>query len=85
MNPKNEPVSFSGAITALAVATIPLLRAFSVSISEAQSDAILAFLAAAIALGTIVLRSQVTTKANAEEKITEAFQSTPGVDARPVL
>jgi len=85
MNPANEPTAWSGAITALFVAGIPLLRAFHVSISEDQSNAILGFLAALILVATILVRSQVTPTHIANAAITEAFHADPKIDPKPAL
>lgn len=80
-----EPVSWGGAITAVAVATIPVLRAFGVEVTEQQSSAVLGLLAAMILAGTVVVRSKVTPVGKAEQKIMEAFHATPGRDQKPTL
>lgn len=85
MNPKNEPVAWGGAITALAVAAIPLLQAFGVNITEQQASALLAFLAALIAFGTLVLRAVVTPTAKANDRITQAFNADPATDHPPLI
>ena len=85
MTPANEPVSFNGAITALAVAAIPLLRAFGVNVTEDQSSAILAFLAALIVFGTLIVRSRVTPVKKANDLIDQAFRADPATMKKPML
>ena len=85
MNPRSEPITWSGALTALAVAAIPLLRAFGKEITEEQSNALLTFLSALIVFGTVALRSTVTPVEKAERLIKKAFDSDPSVDAEPTL
>lgn len=85
MNPSNEPVGWGGALTALAVAAIPLLRAFGVDVTEDQSSALLGFLAAVIGIGTLVVRSKVTPVATAEKAIDRAWLADPTKDLKPQL
>lgn len=40
MNPSSEPVGWAGATTAVAVAAIPLLRAFHVNITQAMGGSL---------------------------------------------
>lgn len=77
MNPNSEPTAWGGAITALAVAVIPFLRAFGVNITEQQGDAVMTLLAALIVVGTIFLRSRVTPASKAIDAIGTALQTTP--------
>ncbi len=77
MNPQKEPVAWGGAITALAVATFPLLRAFGVNITVEQSDAILSFLAALIVIGTLVIRANVVPLGKAENVVSLALNTSP--------
>lgn len=77
MNPTAEPTAYGGAITALAVAVIPFLRAFGVNISEQQGDAVMTLLAALIVVGTVVLRSKVTPVSKAIDAITTGLQTEP--------
>lgn len=85
MTPANEPTAWSGAVTALAVAAIPLLRAFNVNVTQAQSDAVLGFLAALIVVATVFVRSKVTPIAEAQKKVDQAFIADPSLDPKPVL
>ena len=79
--PTSEPTAWGGAITALFVAGIPLLRAFGVNISEDQSNAILGFLAAFIVVGTLVLRNQVVPLGKAENAVEDALNTAPEVNS----
>lgn len=85
MKPSNEPVAIGGALTALATAAIPVLRAFGVEVTEDQSTASLTFLAALIAFGTLVVRSRVTPVNRAQDKIDEAYLIQSASKPKPVL
>ena len=85
MNASNEPVALGGVVTAVAVAAIPFLRSFGVDITQDQSNATLGLLAALIVAGTFFVRSRVTPVERANDRITEAFHATPGVDEKPTL
>lgn len=76
--PADEPVAWGGAVTALVVAAIPVLRAFNVSVSEDQANAILGILAPLIAFGTLLVRSQVTPTAKAQDAVNSAAAAPPG-------
>jgi hypothetical protein len=82
--PTDEPVAWGGAISALAIAGIPVLRAFGVSITKDQADAVLAFLAAVIGFGTLLVRAQVTPVAKARDVIDAAYLTQPG-EPKPKL
>lgn len=77
IDPSKEPVAWGGAITALATAGIPLLRAFNVNVTESQANAILGFLAALIVVGTLLVRSQVTPVTKAQDAISTALTVSP--------
>jgi hypothetical protein len=85
MDPKAEPVGWGGAITALAVATFPLLKACGVNITSEMSAAILAFLGAVIVIVTLMVRSRVTPVERAQGWIDKAFKLNPETDAPPVI
>lgn len=84
MNPSSEPVGWAGATTAVAVAAIPLLRAFHVNITEDQANAILGFLAAAIVFLTLAVRARVTPTDKAQNVVDAAYIAQPG-DPKPTL
>ena len=74
MNPANNPSAWSGAITALAVATIPFLRSFNIyDMTKDQADAILTLLGVVIVVATLFLHTLTTTKVAAQAKIDVAF------------
>lgn len=83
---KNEPVAIGGALTVLATAAIPFLRAFGIyDMTPDQVDAFLGFLAAIIGVGTFVVRSFVTPTAKAQDKIDEAYLIQSASNPKPVL
>ena len=81
----NKSVGLGGAITAVAVAAIPVLRAFGVNVTEDQANALLGLLAALIGLGTYLASSRVVNRTTAERAITEAFHADPKTQKRPSL
>lgn len=80
MNPQKEPVAWGGSITALAVATFPMLRAFGVDVTVEQSDALLGFLAALIVVGTLVVRANVVPLGKAENAVETALNTVAQAD-----
>ena len=56
----NEPVTIGGVIIGLVTATLALLMAFGLELSQDQVAAILGFTTALIAVITFVVRSKVT-------------------------
>lgn len=56
----NEPVTIGGVILGLVTATLALLMAFGLELSQDQVAAILGFTTALIAVITFIVRSKVT-------------------------
>lgn len=56
----NEPVTIGGVILGLVTATLALLMAFGLELSQDQVAAILGFTTALIAVVTFIVRSKVT-------------------------
>jgi hypothetical protein len=79
-----EPVAVGGSLTAIAVAAIPVLRAFGVNVTEDQATAVLGLLAALIAFGTLLIRSLVTPVEKANDVINAAYIAQSG-DPKPSL
>ncbi len=81
-----EPATIITTITAFIAAIMTLLVAFNIHITEDQRTAILttagAFFALLLAVGPII-RGFVWSKDTVEKKVDQAYEATPGVDAKP--
>ena len=73
MTPNSEPVGWGAGVTALAMATMPMLTAFGINITQNQSAAVLGFLSALVLFLGLFVRSKVTPTAKAEAAVETAL------------
>lgn len=89
--PKSEPVLWSAASAGLVSASVVLVRAFGVGVTDAQTNAILGFVAAVSIIGGFIARSQViptkhaVTRTRAEAAIRAAARQAPGDPTLPAV
>ena len=80
-----EPAAIVGTITAIVSALLVFAKAFGLSITEDQQDAIRGLVAVAAPLvAGLVIRSFVTPTERAQDRIDEAYIAQPG-DPKPAL
>lgn len=83
MNPTNQPVAWSGVLTALALNSMTLLRVFGVDITQDQSEAILGLLGSIIAVGALLLALRTVTTKKAENAVQTALVTQPSQTRTP--